>query len=170
MARDGEQIVSRVAHPRLADDEIAQILGRPISATIAFVDAKGYPRMAPCWFLWRDDAFFTTSNEDKFHVRCLRRNPRGSFCVEFEDIEPHRRANRQVKGVGEFEILERGADEVLAQMRGKYLGASETAAPSAADMAARMAQDRVLLKDRVLLRLAPDRLAAHGSDMVLDRT
>ena len=146
-------MVKRVAHERLHEAEIDALLARPTSAVMAFVDGKGYPRMVPCWFVWHDGAFYTTSQTDKFHVRAIRRNPRGSFCVEIEDVTAKMRSNRQVKGVGEFEILETDAESIGRRIRRKYLGDLRSDAPAFAD--------------RIVVRLRPERLTAHGGDLIV---
>ena len=135
-------------------DEVDTILAMKKSAVVAFVDAQGFPRMLPCWFFWDGEAFYTTSETDKFHVRALRRNDRASFCVEYERIVDGRyRGNRQVKGVGRVEILPDPAGEWIGRILAKYLGA---AAVPVRDVSA---------IERVVLRLRPDRLSAHGGDI-----
>lgn len=134
-------------------DEIARILAMKKSATIAFVDAHGFPRLLPCWFYWDGTSFYTTSDETKFHVRSLKRNDRASFCVEHERyVDGRYRGNRQVKGVGRIEIFPDAAGEWLARIVTKYLGA--------ASLPARLAEAQ-----RVVLKLAPERLTAHGGDV-----
>lgn len=138
----------------LPEAEVRGLLDLRASAVIAFVDARGFPRLVPCWFVWWDGAFHTTSGADKFHVRCIRNNPRGSFCVERQELTAERMSNRQVKGVGTFEVLETGVAEWGARIRRKYLGA--TPWPVVDEGAG-----------RVVLRLAPDRMTAHGGDLTL---
>jgi nitroimidazol reductase NimA-like FMN-containing flavoprotein (pyridoxamine 5'-phosphate oxidase superfamily) len=134
-------------------DEIATILAMKKSATIAFVDAHGFPRLWPCWFYWDGASFYTTSDATKFHVRALERNDRASFCVEHERyVDGRYRGNRQVKGVGRIEIFPDSDGEWLGRILTKYLG---VAAPPA-----RLSENR-----RVVLKLAPARLSAHGGDV-----
>ena len=136
----------------LDDDEIARILAMKKSATIAFVDARGFPRLLPCWFYWDGACFYATSDETKFHVRALRANDRASFCVEHERyVEGRYRGNRQVKGVGRVEIFPDADGEWLARIVTKYLGAASL--------------PRALDSRRVVLKLAPERLTAHGGDV-----
>lgn len=139
----------------LSETECAEVLARPISATIAFLDGEGFPRMVPCWFLWTEEAFYTTSDPDKYHVKCLSANSRGSFCVEVEDMTPSRRSNRQVKGVGHFEIVRGGITEITSGLWSKYLGITRAAGLSNSG--------------RVVLRLRPDSISAHGSELALKR-
>ncbi len=136
--------------------EVRALLDLRTSAVIAFVDARGFPRLVPCWFLWAEGAFHTTSGADKFHVRSIRKNPRGSFCVELQELTAERMSNRQVKGVGMFEILETDVADWSARIRRKYLGS--TPWPVAGEGAG-----------RVVLRLVPDRMTAHGGDLNLSR-
>ena len=71
--------VTRYRLHELELDERDELLASRSSAMLAFVDDKGFPRLVPCWFLWDGIAFYVTSFTDKFHVRCLRHNPRASI-------------------------------------------------------------------------------------------
>jgi len=129
-----------------ADREI--LLQADVSAVLAFVDARGFPRQLPCWFLWEAPAFYVTSMADKFHVRRLQANSRASICVEMTTRTAARRSNAQVKGIGEIEVFP-DVDDWALKIRRKYLG--ELAVESFDTDA-----------DRVVLRLQPRRLSAHG--------
>jgi nitroimidazol reductase NimA-like FMN-containing flavoprotein (pyridoxamine 5'-phosphate oxidase superfamily) len=134
--------------------EIERILTMKKSAIVAFVDARGFPRMLPCWFVWDGEAFYTTSDAGKFHVKALRRNDRASFCVEHERfIDGRYRGNRQVKGVGRVEIFSDANGEWLGRILRKYIG--DGAWPARAEAGT----------ERVVLRLKPERLSAHGGDV-----
>ena len=139
----------------LSECECSEVLARPVSATIAFLDGEGFPRMVPCWFLWADGAFHTTSDPDKFHVKCLAANSRGSFCVETEQVRSASRSNQQVKGTGHFEIVRDGITEIATALWTKYLGVTKAAGLSESG--------------RVVLRLRPDSISAHGSGLVINR-
>jgi nitroimidazol reductase NimA-like FMN-containing flavoprotein (pyridoxamine 5'-phosphate oxidase superfamily) len=140
--------VLRYRQADLGEAERESVLAARVSAVLAFVDSRGYPRQLPCWFLWEAPAFYITSQADKFHVRRLKENARASVCVEVSEETQTARRNGQVKGFGEIEILE---DEAgwSDRIRQKYLG----------DVAA--AETSVAI-DRVVLRLQPLRLSAHG--------
>jgi nitroimidazol reductase NimA-like FMN-containing flavoprotein (pyridoxamine 5'-phosphate oxidase superfamily) len=136
-------------------DEVERILAMKKSAIVAFVDARGFPRMLPCWFVWDGTAFYTTSDPEKFHVRALRANDRASFCVEHVRMVAGRyRGNRQVKGVGRVEIFPDDDAQWLGRILQKYLGRSAWPTGRAAN--------------RVVLRLQPERLSAHGGDVDWD--
>ena len=147
---------ARTLVTELPQAEVQALLDLPTSAVIAFVDPRGFPRLVPCWFVWWEGAFYTTSGADKFHVRSIRKNPRGSFCVERQELTAERMSNRQVKGVGTFEVLETEVSEWSARIRRKYLGS--TPWPMASEG-----------EGRVVLRLVPDRMTAHGGDLNLSR-
>jgi nitroimidazol reductase NimA-like FMN-containing flavoprotein (pyridoxamine 5'-phosphate oxidase superfamily) len=133
----------------LTTSEIADLLACDVSACLAFVDRAGYPRQVPCWFIWDVEAFYVTSLAEKFHVKRLQSDARASICVEVEERSPQGRSNRQVKGVGEVEVFS-DADGVWSKrIREKYLGAMTLRGGSIAS--------------RVVLRLKPTRLVAHGS-------
>jgi len=141
----------RVALSDLDENERARLLAADVSAALAFLDERGHPRIVPCWFLWEDGAFHVTSVADKFHVRCLRRDPRASICVEVERVTAGRvRANRQVKAVGTVDVLADPDGTWTRRVREKYLRAA-----ALEDVAAAR-------RDRVVLRLVPERLSAHG--------
>ena len=139
----------------LSEIERADVLAQPISATIAFLDGEGFPRMVPCWFLWTEEAFHTTSDPDKYHVKCLSANSRGSFCIEVDDVTRSRRSNRQVKGVGHFEIVQGGVTEIASRLWSKYLGITRVTGLSNSG--------------RVVLRMRPDSISAHGSELAFKR-
>ena len=148
--------VRRVRLPHLDSEEVSRILALKKSAIVAFLDNRGYPRMVPCWFYWDGDAFYATSQPDKFHVRQLSRDNRASFCVEYEKyVEGEYRGNRQVKGVGEVEILSDADGAWLRRIREKYLGPGDQAPGSGA-------------AERVVLRLVPHSLTAHGGEVIVE--
>ena len=128
------------------------LLQAKVSAVLAFVDKNGFPRMVPCWFLWEDGCFFISSLKDKFHVRCLRANPKASVCVEvsnFSDVPPAVGAlrNQQVKGVGSVQLLDDADGAMLARIRSNYVAEGELPP---------------LDQERVVIALQPDKLSAHG--------
>jgi nitroimidazol reductase NimA-like FMN-containing flavoprotein (pyridoxamine 5'-phosphate oxidase superfamily) len=133
----------------LTQSETNALLHRDVSACLAFVDAAGFPRQVPCWFLWDGDAFYVTSMADKFHVKRLQADARASICVELEERTESGRTNRQVKGVGRVEIFADEAGEWSERIRSKYLGELVVRQPTS-------------VASRVVLRLRPDRLVAHG--------
>ena len=141
-----------VEHADLSPEEIIDILDMPISANIAFLDRRGYPRMLPCWYVWHNDMFMTTSIGRKFHVACLKEDPRGSFCVDFERSENRVRMNRQVKGFGKFDVMDDDLD-IQKRIRKKYLVDDKLSNAGI---------------ERVVLALKPQKLSAHGVDVILD--
>ncbi len=151
--------ITRVVQADLSAEEIAEVLASRVSAVLSFVDKAGYPRLLPCWYLWDGEAFCTTSAADKFHVQCLRRDPRSAMCVELADgaLPPKpgtQRRNWQVKGFGDMEILEDTDARIGAAIRTRYLGGA--------------ADDRQIAlpgPPRLVLRLKPTRLSAHGGRM-----
>jgi nitroimidazol reductase NimA-like FMN-containing flavoprotein (pyridoxamine 5'-phosphate oxidase superfamily) len=143
-----QRSVTRVEFKDLSREEISALLDRDVSACLAFIDTDGFPRQVPCWFLWDGEAFYVTSMADKFHVRRLRADARASICVEIEQRTDWGRENRQVKGVGRVEISADVAGDWSRRIREKYLG--DIATPTIASAS------------RVVLRLKPDRLVAHG--------
>jgi nitroimidazol reductase NimA-like FMN-containing flavoprotein (pyridoxamine 5'-phosphate oxidase superfamily) len=129
--------------------ETEALLDRDVSACLAFVDGAGFPRQVPCWFLWDGEAFYVTSVAEKFHVKRLQADARASICVELEERTESGRTNRQVKGVGRVEIFADDAGHWSERIRSKYLGDLVVRQPTS-------------VASRVVLRLKPDRLVAHG--------
>ena len=148
--------ISRVDQADLTQEEIAEVLASRISAVLSFVDKDGYPRLLPCWFMWDGEAFCTTSAADKFHVKCLRRDPRSAMCVELADgVLPPKpgtaRRNWQVKGFGDMEIIEDDDGHVGRAIRERYLGHPPEGAST----------EEINLPgpERLVLRLKPTRLS-----------
>jgi len=149
--------LTRHPHPALSAEERDAVLARDVPAVLAFVDGNGFPRMVPCWYLWDSRAFYVTSERDKFHVRCLRRNDRASICVDIEDVVAgEHRSNRQVKAVGRVNIFDDDpGGSYWRRIRARYLGSAS------------LPDDITLPNDRVVIALEPERLTAHGGDLVL---
>ncbi len=86
----------------LSPEAVSFLLGPAIPARLATLDAGGYPRVVPIWFLWEDGAFIMTSTPQRQHVRDLRRDPRAAICVDVEERQAVDgvRANAQVRGRG----------------------------------------------------------------------
>jgi nitroimidazol reductase NimA-like FMN-containing flavoprotein (pyridoxamine 5'-phosphate oxidase superfamily) len=133
----------------LSASEVADLLACDVSACLAFVDRAGYPRQVPCWFFWDGEAFYVTSLAEKFHVKRLQSDARASICVEVEERSPQGRSNQQVKGVGRVEVFSDADGLWSERIRTKYLGAMTIRGGNVAS--------------RVVLRLKPTRLVAHGS-------
>ena len=158
--------IARVDQADLTAEQIEEVLASRVSAVLSFVDKNGYPRLLPCWFMWDGEAFCTTSAADKFHVKCLRRDPRAAMCVELAEGElppepGSTRRNWQVKGFGDMEILE-DTDAVVGEaIRARYLGVD------LGEEAEERADTGVGLPGpaRLVLRLKPNRLSAHGGKM-----
>ncbi|MEM7221055.1 MAG: pyridoxamine 5'-phosphate oxidase family protein [Pseudomonadota bacterium] len=147
--------IARIDQGELTGAALDKVLNARVSATLAFLDRDGCPRQFPCWYVWHDDSFCTTSDPDKYHVRCLRRDPRASMCVEYTEGElPPRagdsRVNWQVKGHGAVTIEPDTDSRIWRLIRERYLGA----VPSETETS-----------DRLVLRLRPTKLAAHGGTM-----
>lgn len=146
----------RVPIDDLPAAEVDSILAMKKSAIVAFVDQRGFPRMVPCWFYWDGDAFYTTSFADKFHVRALREDNRASFCIEHErHVDGRYRGNRQVKGVGRITIMPDDDGAWLDRILKKYLGDARSRFPPVGTV------------ERVVLKLVPEKITAHGGDVDL---
>jgi nitroimidazol reductase NimA-like FMN-containing flavoprotein (pyridoxamine 5'-phosphate oxidase superfamily) len=134
---------------RLSNEEIEGLLALDVPARLATIDAEGFPHVTPLWFVWDDGAFHLTSYSDRPHVRRLAGNPRAGLCIDVERParEDGERPNLQVRAVGIAELLDDEAGAWTLRIDEKY------GWPRSATLA----------RDRVLIRLRPDRLVAVGS-------
>jgi PPOX class probable F420-dependent enzyme len=91
---------------KLPDPDLRTLLGLDVPARLATLDADGYPRITPLWFVWEDGAFYMTSLEGRRHLRNLERDARASICVDSETrvSAAGTRRNRQVKAKGRAEL------------------------------------------------------------------
>ena len=134
---------------RLSEDEIEALLARDVPARLGSLDAEGFPHVTPLWFVWDDGAFHLTSYSDRPHLRRLAVNPRAGLCVDIE--QPARpggeRPNLQIRAIGYAELFDDEAGAWTRRIDEKY------GSPRSAE----------LTRDRVVIRLRPDRLVAVGS-------
>ncbi len=92
---------------RLSDAELEELLDAVVPCHLATIDAAGFPRITPLWFVWEDGAFWMTSLDDRRHLADLRRSPNAAVCVDTErPPEPGtpNRPNRQVTARGRAEV------------------------------------------------------------------
>lgn len=98
---------------RLTADELGELLALDVPARLATLEADGFPRITPIWFVWEDGAFWMTSLPYQPHVRNLERDDRAAICVDVEDRRSAGgvRRNRQVKarGLARVRVDEKGA-------------------------------------------------------------
>ena len=69
----------------LSQQEIADVLSLAIPAYLATLDAAGFPRITPIWFLWEDGIFYMSSGQEKRHVHDLARDPRAGLSIAIEE-------------------------------------------------------------------------------------
>jgi hypothetical protein len=72
-----------------------ELLGRPILARLATVDAAGFPSVVPVWFEWRDGALWIVARARAGYVADLVARPRVGLSI-VDDRDPDRRI--QVRG------------------------------------------------------------------------
>jgi nitroimidazol reductase NimA-like FMN-containing flavoprotein (pyridoxamine 5'-phosphate oxidase superfamily) len=134
---------------RLSDEEIEALLALDVPARVATIDAEGFPHVTPLWFVWDDGAFHLTSYSDRPHLRRLTGNPRAGLCIDVERPAgaDGLRPNLQVRAIGNAELFDDEGGAWTLRIDEKY-GWGRSAA---------------LARDRVLIRLRPDRLVAVGS-------
>jgi PPOX class probable F420-dependent enzyme len=138
---------------RLEPAEIASLLALDIPAHLATIDADGYPRITPIWFLWKDGAFRMTSVEGQPHLRNLVREPRAAICVDVEAREPVDgiRATRRVRAQGLAETTADNGGYWTRRITLKYVPGPDGEA----------AAKRRAAMPRVVITLRPERLLAQ---------
>jgi hypothetical protein len=137
----------------MTTEETAELLALDVPVRLATLEATGFPRITPLWFLWEDDAFWMTSVEGRPHLRNLARDPRAAVCVDVEEPQesPGVRPNRQVKGYGHAVLQPDVGGDWTRRITLKYLHGrdGETRAEARAAMA------------RTVIEFRPERLMTH---------
>jgi len=134
----------------LADARVQAFLAGKEVVVLATVGSDGAPRATPMWFLHAPDALFMISVDDTQKVRDLRRDPRGAVVAEATTPAG------AISGVtvrGRVEFLPESAERRLLAERflTKYHPRLE-----------RLWGGRAMPPDRVLFRIAPERLRSWG--------
>ncbi len=138
----------------LEDHEVDALLSLDIPAYLATIDAQGFPRVTPIWFMWSQGLFYMTSYASKLHVKDLQRNPRCGLCVELEKINADgARPNWQVRVAGAARLYADAKGTWTRRISTKYMQGND-----AQQQIARRAAS-----DRLVIELAPQRLAGLGS-------
>jgi nitroimidazol reductase NimA-like FMN-containing flavoprotein (pyridoxamine 5'-phosphate oxidase superfamily) len=144
-------------HPprALTEEETALLLARDIPAHLATLDAAGFPRITPIWFVFAEGAFYMTSVAGKCHLADLARDPRAAICIDGEEhvSVAGLRRNRQVKGRGRAELFADEGGTWTRRITHKYIAGAEGEA---------LAQCRAA-QPRIVIRLSPERLIAIGT-------
>lgn len=139
----------------LTPEEIEALLALDVPARLATIDAAGFPHVTPLWFVWAEGAFHMTSFPDRPHLRRLGANPHAGLCIDVE--EPERgdgeRPNRQVRAIGQAELLADAGGAWTRRITEKYVRGPAAPARSAARSA----------DERVVVRLRPRRVVAVTS-------
>jgi len=134
----------------LDDARVQAFLAGKEVVVLATVGSDGAPRATPMWFLHAPDALFMISVDDTQKVRDLRRDPRGAVVAEATTPAG------AISGVtvrGRVEFLPESAERRLLAERflTKYHPRLE-----------RLWGGRAMPPDRVLFRIAPERLRSWG--------
>lgn len=94
--------------PRLSDDELLSFLDEPGHLVrIGTMDADGYPRVVPTWFVRVDDDLMFTPRATSAFLANVRRDRRIALSVD-EDPLPYRKVT--VRGDARL-VFEPGADD-----------------------------------------------------------
>lgn len=73
------------ARNALSQDEMESLLGQSLIARLATYRLDGFPHLTPVWFLYDDGCFYFTLGARRRHLRNLRRDPRATLLVDFDE-------------------------------------------------------------------------------------
>lgn len=140
---------------RLTDHEIEALLACDVVASLASIDADGFPHITPLWFVWTDGSFWMTSFADRPHLRRLEQNPQAGVLVatEAEQRPDGERPNQQVRAIGRVTLAADHDDAWTRRVREKYLGGPHGTGALARETDAA----------RIVISLRPERLVAVAS-------
>jgi PPOX class probable F420-dependent enzyme len=119
----------------------AQLLTEPNFAVVATLRPDGSPQTSVVWIDWDGENVLFNTTTPRVKGQNLARDPRVSVLV-FDLANPYRYV--EIEGIAE--LGEEGADEHIARLALKY----------GSDVYAR--------KDRVIVRVYPQRVHAYGID------
>ena len=134
---------------RLADAPVQAFLATKEVVVLATLRPDGAPVAIPMWFLPMPDALYMISVADTHKVEHLRRDPRVSVAAEAAGPE----GIRGVVVQGRAEFLSDGPErrDLAARFLAKYHPRLE-----------RLWSARAMPADRVMFRIAPERVRAWG--------
>lgn len=139
----------------LSASEVTALLDSDCLARLASLDEDGYPHVTPLWFHWDGQVLRMTSLPGKPHVDRLSRNPRAGVVIDVEDDERSdgQRPNRQVRFVGDVEVVDDVDGEWTRTITARYL-----AGPGAGERVDKRSRQR-----RVVIVLRPTETVAVSS-------
>jgi PPOX class probable F420-dependent enzyme len=128
-------------------DEMRRFLEEPRFAVLATVNPDGSPQQTVMWYLLEGDRILMNTKRGRRKDRNIDRDPRVSVCVED--------GYRYLALAGTLTADEdpARAQEDIRRLAERYHGREE---------AARMVAEGFSLQERVTLRLAIERIDAHG--------
>lgn len=138
----------------LTQHEIADMLALAIPVHLATLDAAGFPRVIPIWFLWEEGVFYLSSGPQSRHVQDLARAPRAGLCLAVEEspTETGYRPFRQIMVRGYAHVQPDTDASWARKLIGKYI-------PGEAGM--RRAKQEAG-KPHVVIVLRPERVLTTG--------
>jgi PPOX class probable F420-dependent enzyme len=63
-------------------EQIDELLAQPNIAVVAVTAPDGAPHAVPTWYEYRDGEIVFQTFRNSFKYRCLKRDPRVTFCVD----------------------------------------------------------------------------------------
>lgn len=134
----------------LTPDEARSVLRCAVPATLASLDADGYPYLTPIWFLHHDGMFTMTSLPTRPHLINLRRDPRAALVVDLEGPATSLgRPNVQIKCRGLVKLTP-DSGEWTRRITLKYTHSAELA-------------ERRATEDRILIELNAAEVIARAA-------
>jgi PPOX class probable F420-dependent enzyme len=114
-----ESLPSKAAgdQPAFLGPDLEAFVRAPRIGVLGYVRSDGRPGLAPIWYVYRDGAFFLSTESNAPKLRALRRDPRVTFAIH-DDAPPYRAAVFE----GELEIEPMPARAPTDGIATRYLG------------------------------------------------
>ncbi len=133
---------------RLSQNDIEELLRRPIISVVSTIRPDGTPHMTPVWHLVDDGDVVIAIGDSSVKARNVRANPKAALCVVTDETP-----QRWGLSSGNARLSTEGVDEFVRDISVHYMGEEE---------GARYAEQAVRDIDFVLPRITPTRTS--GSD------
>ena len=135
----------------MSEENLAELLRRPLVAVIGTIDHAGRPRLAPIWFHWDNGAAYMFTGRETLKWRNLQRDPHASLCVDLRE-PPY----RSVIMDGTVEEVTRPLFDLVLGMARRYYGEEKGRAFAEGY--------RDSPEGVVAFRLVPERIVSFESD------
>lgn len=137
---------------RMSDDEIAEFVKLPHTATLVTIDPDGYPHATAMWYAVLDGLIAFATYKASQKVRNLERDPKTTVLVEDGDDYSNLRGV-MIQGIAELITDADLAGDVMVAMSERYWGLDTGAASEDA-----LAEVRRRGVKRTVVRIKPERI------------